>query len=202
MAFDILASDEAIVKTVAALAANGIATIVVENGEAAKRKVLELVPEGAEVMTMSSVTLDIIGLLKELNESGKFAPIRAKFKAMDRKTQGSLMQKMGAGPDWAIGSVHAVTEDGHVLIASATGSQLPAYAYGSSHVVWVVGAQKIVRDSDEGMRRIYEHCLPLEDARARKVYGIGSGVNKVLTINKEVQAGRITMVIVKEKLGF
>lgn len=121
---------------------------------------------------------------------------------MDRKTQGSLMQKMGAGPDWAIGSVHAVTEDGHVLIASATGSQLPAYAYGSSHVVWVVGAQKIVRDSDEGMRRIYEHCLPLEDARARKVYGIGSGVNKVLTINKEVQAGRITMVIVKEKLGF
>lgn len=202
MAFDALATDEIIAKTAAALAANGIEAVVVENGEAAKRKMLEIVPEVAEVMTMSSMTLDVVGLLRELNESGRLDPIRAKFKTMDRKTQGSLMQKMGAAPDWAIGSVHAVTEDGHVLIASATGSQLPAYAYGSSHVVWVVGAQKIVRDAEEGMRRIYEHCLPLEDARARKAYGIGSGVNKVLTINKEVQAGRLTMVIVKEKLGF
>ena len=97
--------------------------------------------------------------------------------------------------------MHAVTEDGKVIIASATGSQLPAYAYGSSHVIWVVGSQKIVKDLDEGMKRVYEYVLPLENERAKKAYG-GSSINKLLIFNKEGTAGRITMIIVKEKLGF
>ena len=112
------------------------------------------------------------------------------------------MQKLGAAPEWVVGSVHAVTEEGAVLIASASGSQLPAYAFGSSHVIWVVGAQKLVKNFDEGIKRLYEYSFPLEDERARKVYGMGSGVNKILVINKEWMEGRITMIIVKEKLGF
>ncbi len=99
--------------------------------------------------------------------------------------------------------MHAVTEDGKVLIASNSGSQLPAYAYGSGHVIWVVGAQKIVKNLDEGIKRIYEHSLPLESERARKAYGVpGSAVNKLLIINKEIIPGRITMILTKEKLGF
>jgi len=121
---------------------------------------------------------------------------------MDRKTQGLEMQKLGAAPEWAVGSVHAVTEDGKVIIASASGSQLPSYAYGSSHVVWVVGSQKIVKDLDEGMKRVREYVLPLESERAMKAYGQPSSINKLLILNKEANPGRITMVIVKEKLGF
>lgn len=111
-------------------------------------------------------------------------------------------QRLGAAPDWAIGSVHAVTEDGKVLIASATGSQLSAYAYGANHVVWIVGAQKLVKNFEDGLKRLYEYSLPLEDVRARKVYGAGSSVNKILIVNKEPAPERITMIIVKEKLGF
>lgn len=197
-----LADENTIQKTIDALRVNGIEAEVVDNGRDAKKKVLKLIPKGAEVMNMTSVTLDTIGLSKEILESEKFNSIRKKLMAMDRSTQGLEMNKMGSVPDWTIGSVHAVTEDGKVMIASNSGSQLPAYVYGAGHVVWVVGAQKIVKDMDEGFKRIYEHSLPLEDARSRKAYGVGSNVSKLLIINKETKPGRITLIFVRENLGF
>ncbi len=204
MDFTKIASDAVIEKTAAALKANGMNALVVENGAQAKAKALELIPVGSEVMNMTSVTLETLGLSADLNDSGRYNSIRAKFAKMDRKTQGLDMQKMGAAPTYVIGSVHAVTEDGKVMIAAATGSQLPAYAYGSAHVIWIVGAQKIVPDEETGRQRIYEYVLPLESKRANKAYNIttGSAVNKLLIINKEGTPNRITMIIVKESLGF
>ena len=151
---------------------------------------------------MSSVTVDSLELPKEINESGKFDSVKNKLSKMDRKTQGLEMQRIGAAPQYAVGSVHAVTEDGKLLIASNTGSQLPAYAYGASHVVWVVGNQKIVKNVDYGIKRIYEYVLPLESERSQKVYGEGSFVSKLLIINKEKIKDRLTLILVKEKLGF
>ena len=202
--WDKLADEKTIKNTVAALKANGIDAQVAENRREAKRKVLELIPESSEAMTMTSVTLDTIGLSEEINKAdSRFRPVRDKLYAMDRNTQVQEMNRLGAAPEFVVGSVHAVTEDGHVLIASNTGSQLPAYSFGALHVIWVVGAQKIVKNTDEGIKRIYEHSLPLESERAKKAYGVpGSAVNKVLIINKEVQPGRIKLILVKEKLGF
>lgn len=197
-----LADEKTIERTAAALKANGIEVFIAENGEDAKKKVLEVIPEGADVMDMTSTTLDTIGMSKEIQDSGKFNSVRKKLMSMNRDTQGSEMRKLGAAPEWTVGSVHAVTEDSKMLIASASGSQLPAYAYGSSHVIWVVGTQKIVKNLDEGLKRIYEYTFPLEDERAKKAYGVGSGVNKILIVNKEKIAGRITIIFVKEKLGF
>lgn len=197
-----LADRETVDRTIEALKANGIDAEFVENGEQAKNRVLEILPAGVEVMNMTSVTLDTIGVAKETVESGKYYSVRNKLMKMDRSTQGLEMQKMGAAPDYAVGSVHAVTEDGHVLFASHSGSQLPAYAYGAAHVIWVVGAQKIVKNTDEGIKRIYEYILPLEDERARKAYGVGSGVSKLLILNKEKTPGRLSLILVGKKLGF
>lgn len=197
-----MASEESINKTALALEANNMKVLVVENREEAKRQVLELLPQNSEVFTMSSVTLDETGIAKEINESGKYNAVRLKLFAMDRNTQGREMAKLGAAPDWVISSVHAVGEDGHLLIASNSGSQLSSEAYGGGKVIFVVGTQKIVKDTEEGLRRIYEYCLPLEDERARKVYGMGSNVSKILIINKEIMPERITVILVKEKLGF
>ncbi|MBI4426544.1 MAG: LUD domain-containing protein [Candidatus Kerfeldbacteria bacterium] len=197
-----LADDVSLEKTVAALEAHGMTAMVVENGHAAKQKVLELILEGAEVFTMSSETLAQIGLAAAVNESGKYDSVRKKLMAMDIKTQGAEMRKLGAAPDYAVGSVQAVTEDGHVFIASNTGSQLGAYAYGAAHVIWVVGAQKVVKDDTEALWRIHEYVFPLEDERAQKAYGMHSGVNKILIINKEIMPKRATVILVKEKLGF
>lgn len=204
--WDQLADKETVEKTVASLQKNGCIVFVVDTGQQAKEKALELLPQGAEVMTMTSMTLDAIGLTKEINESGNYNAVKPKlFKMfkMDRATQGKEIQQIGAAPDWAIGSVHAVTEEGQVLIASNTGSQLSAYTYGASHVIWVIGTQKIVKNVDEGMKRLYEHSLPLEAQRARKAYGVaGSNVGKILIVNKEVKPGRITVLLVNEVLGF
>lgn len=202
--WDQLVDKQTIKKTIKALKANGIEAKFVETAGDAKKEVFSRVPEGAEVMSMSSVTLDSTGISKEINESPKFNSVKNKLNSMNRETQGIEMQKLGAAPQWSVGSVHAVTEDGHVLIASNTGSQLPAYAYGSSHIIWVVGAQKIVKNTDEGMKRIYEYVLPLESERLNKAYNltVGSFVSKVLIVNREIVSGRITVIFVNEKLGF
>lgn len=198
-----LAPKESVEKASAALAKHNINAHFVKTGEEAKATVLEIIPPGAEVMTMTSVTLDTIGLTQELNESGQYDSIKHKLSSMSRDTQSRDMQRLGAAPEWAIGSVHAVTEDGNVLIASNTGSQLPAYVYGSDHVVWVVGTQKIVKNTEEGIKRIYEYTLPLESERAKKAYGVpGSAVNKLLIINHEVKPDRLTIVFVNQVLGF
>lgn len=203
MNYNTLPSQDVIEKTKAVLEANNIHVIIAKNGEDAKKKVLELIPKQAEVMTMSSTTLDTIGITKEINESSQYNSVRNKLFSMDRKTQELEMQKLGSAPEYAVGSVHAVTEDGHVLIASNTGSQLPAYVYGSAHVIWVVGAQKIVKDTDSGIKRIYDYVLPLESERAHKAYGVtGSAVNKLLIINKEATPNRLIIILVKEVLGF
>jgi hypothetical protein len=201
--FTHLADQALIEKTISSLEANGFKAVVVNSSAEAKAKALELIPAGAEVMTMTSVTVDSIGLSEELNKSGKYNSIRAKFAQMDSKTQGLEMRKLGAGPEYTVGSVHAITSDGKVLIASATGSQLPAYAYGAMHVIWIASTKKIVADETSALKRIYEHVLPLESVRANQAYNItsGSSVNKILTMNKEVP-DRITLILVKEDLGF
>lgn len=200
--FGELAADESINNAKEALEKNGIKVFIAENAEEAKKKVLELIPEGAEVMNMTSETLRITGIADEILKSGKYNSVRNQFAKMSRETQALQMQKLGAAPEWAVGSVHAVTEDGKILVASATGSQLPAYAYSSPNVIWVVGSQKIVKDLDEAFKRIYKYVFPLENERAMKAYGNGSGVNKMLLINKEASPGRLLMIIAKEKLGF
>lgn len=201
--WDKLASDEVVGRAVKALVANGIDTVVCESREAAKAKVLEMIPEGSEVMTMTSMTLEEVGLSEVLNESGKYVSERNKLYSLDREKNGHEMKVIGAVPKWCVGSVHAVTEAGELVIASNTGSQLGAYAYGAERVVWVVGAQKIVKNLDEALKRIYEYTLGLESERARKAYGVaGSNVSKLLVINKEIVPGRVSLVLVREKLGF
>lgn len=198
-----LPTQEAISKVLESLKKNNINAELVENGDAAKKRVLELIPEGAEVMTMTSVTLDTLGIAQVFNESGKYKAVKPMLYGMDSKLNAREKRALGAAADFAVGSVHAVTENGNVIIASNTGSQLPGYAYAAGKVVWVVGTHKIVKDLDEGMKRINEHTLPLESERARKAYGSdGSNVSKVLIVNKEVAADRITLILVPEVLGF
>jgi len=201
MTYDKLPSKSSIEKAISSLKSNGIEAYFVQTAEEVKKKILELIPKNAPVMTMTSVTLDSIGITDEINNSGKYDSIRNKTMKIS-PDKGLEMQKLISTPEWVIGSVHAVTEDGEVMIASYTGSQLPAYAYGAGHVIWIVGAQKIVKNTDEGMKRIHEYSLPLESERAKKAYGVpGSSVNKILIVNKEI-APRITLFFVNEVLGF
>jgi L-lactate utilization protein LutC len=191
-------------KVIANLKDRGIDAQLVANAEEAKEAVKKIIPDGAEVMTMISITLDQTSLAEMLNKS-PYVSVKNKLKSLNRDTQNQEMQQLGAAPQWTVGSVHAVTEDGQVLIASNTGSQLPAYAYGAENVVWIVGTQKIVKDFDEGMRRIEEYIKPQESERAREAYNLpdfSTNLSKLLIINKEIKPGRIKLIFVDEVLGF
>ncbi len=176
--------------------------IVVETGDEARQRVLELIPEGAEVFTARSHTTESIGLASEIDGSPRFQAVRARMRAMDPATQRRAISKLTAAPDVVVGSVHAITEQGQVIVASFGGSQLSPYASSAGSVIWVVGTQKLVPTLDDAMRRIYDHSLPLEDARLRATLGRASAVGKILIVNQEPMPGRVTVVLVKENLGF
>ena len=200
--FTTLASDERIAAAAAALERNGIRTLLAATGAVARGLVGSLLEDGAEVYNNTSRTLEAIGVADDIERSGRYQPLRLRLYRMDREMQRRELRILAASPDYVVGSVHALTEGGSLLIASASGSQLGPLVSGAGQAVLVIGAQKIVLDVATGMRRIYEYCYPLEDARARKAYGVPSGVNNILVINKVMTPGRITAIIVKERLGF
>lgn len=200
--FSQLANEISLKAAAASLQANGFQVIVAESGTEAKAEVLKLIPEGKEVLTATSKTLDALGITSQINDSGKYSSVKNKLTKMDRATQNLEMQKLGSAPEYVIGSVHAVTENGKALIASNSGSQLPSYVYGASHVVWVVSTKKIVKNVEEGMKRIYDFVLPQESKRVQQVYNMPeSNVRKLLIFNSE-RPDRITIIFVKEDLGF
>ena len=196
------AGDEQIERAAAALKANGMNVLVAENGEEARRMFFELVPEGSEVFLGASVTLEVLGIKETIDKSGKYEALRSKIFSMNRETQAREIRKLGGAPDYAAGSVQAVTEEGQVLIASKTGSQLGPYASGAGKVIWVVGAQKIVKDLDEGLRRIEQYCVPREEENMQERYNSSTYPSKILIVQREIRPGRVTIIIVKEALGF
>ena len=152
-------------------------------------------------MTNTSVTLEETGIAEAINSGGRHESVRAELLALDYETERRQMKAKGGQPDFALGSVHAVTQEGTLLVASASGSQLGQYAWGADQVIFVVGAQKLVPTVEAGRERIFEHSLPLEDARAYAAYGMNSRVGKILEIRQE-DPGRVHVVIVREVVGF
>jgi LUD domain len=122
--------------------------------------------------------------------------------AMDRATEADDIRRLLASPDVVMGSVAAATQTGSLVVASASGSQLPAYAGGAARAIWVVGGQKVVPDLNTALRRVEEHALPLESARARVAYGTPSAINQLLVINAEYRPERATVLLLREAIGF
>jgi L-lactate utilization protein LutC len=197
-----LADDDRVTRTAAALEGNGIGVLRASDAREARRIVLDLIPEGSQVHHGASLSLDASGIAAEIESSGRYEPLKPRIWSMDRETEAAEVRRLSASPDVMLGSVHAVTETGTLVTASASGSQLAPYAAGAEKVILLAGTQKIVSDLDEAFRRIDEYAFPLEDARAEAAYGVHSGVNKVLIVNRELTPGRITVVFVDEALGF
>lgn len=196
-----VASLETVEKTKRALEANGFTVEVVDTLAQAREAVLGIIKEGAEVFTATSVTLTEAGLDEELNTSGRYVSVRNKINEIAPE-QEVERRRMGSAADYTVGSVHAITEDGQVYIASNSGSQLPGYVYGATNVIWVVGTQKLVKDANEAIDRLERHTLPLENERAQKAYRSGSQISKLLIYRKEPRPGRTTVILLNESVGY
>ncbi len=203
MAWDKLADNATVEKVADALRKNGFEVHVVDNGNEAKKKALELIPEGSEVGSGSSTTLNQIGVTEEIDKSGRYDSIRKRIMAINDEKERNETRRKLLGPRYGLGSVQAITEDGKLVAASASGSQVGLYAYGAQKLILVVSTQKIVKNLDDAFTRINEYVLPLESERVNKAYNTqaGSSVRKLLIIQKETP-GRITVILVKQALGF
>ena len=185
-----------------ALTAHRFAVEILDDAAAARARVKDLIPEGASVFTAASETLRLSGIDEDINFSGRYEAIKPRVLAMDRVAHADDIRRLLASPDVVVGSVAALTETGSLVVASASGSQLPAYAFGAGRAIWIVGAQKVVPDLSTALRRIEEHALPLESARAQAVYGSPSAINRLLVLNAEPHAGRGTVLLLREAIGF
>ena len=200
--FATAAGVEQIDRTARALAAHGFTVEVLDSPQAARTRVANLLPFGAAVYTAASETLRLSGIEADINGSDRFVAIKPRVRALDRQTQGDEIRRLTATPDFVVGSVSAVTEDGALIAVSASGSQLPAYAGGASKVIWVVGAQKVVPDLAGALHRIETYAYPLEDVRARAIYGRPSAINKILIVNAEPSPGRTAVLLLRQAIGF
>jgi hypothetical protein len=185
-----------------ALAAHGFSVETLDDVAAARARIQALIPQGASVFTGASETLRLSGIEADINASGRYDAIRPRVLAMDRATEADAIRRLLASPDVAVGSVHAVTETGSLVIASGSGSQLPGYAGGAARAIWIVGAQKIVPDLETALRRVEEHCLPLESARTQAAYGSPSAISRLLVLNAELHPGRGFVLLLREAIGF
>jgi hypothetical protein len=187
-------------RAAAGLRERGYGVYLVDTVADARKLVNELLPRDKPVFTASSETLRISGIAGDIDESGDFQSVRAR--AGDLGDEVDARIRLGALADVVVGSVHAVTEDGTLLVASASGSQLAPYASGARKVVWVVGAQKVVPDEPTGLRRIRTHSLPKEAHRLQVAYGQTSFIGKILILEREALPERGTVVLVREPVGF
>ena len=193
--------EQILAETVVALEEHGFSVEVVDDLDEAREAVLARIPTGSTVMTNTSVTLQETGIADAIDNGGQYDSARARMSTLNYATQLPEMKAIAGQPDFALGSVHAITRDGTLVIASASGSQLASYAWGAANVIFVVGAQKLVLDLDAAHDRIYEHSLKLEDARAFAAYGQHSHVGKILEIHQE-DPGRIHLVLIRQPVGF
>jgi hypothetical protein len=196
-----LPDEHTLASTVVALEEHGFSVEIVDDFEAARKAVLSHIPHGSSVMTNTSVTLDETGIAAAINESGRYDSARKKLLSLDYATQAEEMKAVGGQPEYALGSVHAVTHDGTLVIASASGSQFTSVAWGANKVIFVIGAQKLVPDLETARKRVYEHSLKLEDGRAQAAYGQHSFVGKILEIHQELP-DRIHIVLIRQVVGF
>jgi hypothetical protein len=199
--FTTLPDEQTLAATVVALEEHGFSVEVVDDLGAAREAVLARIPDGASVMTNTSVTLQETGIAEAIDDDGPYESARNKMMALDFATQLAEMKAIAGQPDYALGSLHAVTHEGTLVIASASGSQLASYAWGAANVIFVVGAQKLVPSLEAAHERIVERSLPLEDARAYAAYGQNSRVGKILEIHQE-DPGRIHVVVIRQSVGF
>jgi len=189
-------------RAAAALKAHGFTVEILDDAATARTRIKDLIPEGASVFTGASETLRLSGIEDDINTSGRYDAVKSRGLTLDRATQMAEIWRLMATPDVIVGSVHAVTETGSLVVASASGSQLPGYAGGAARAIWIVGAQKVVPDLPAALRRVEEHCLPLESARVQAVYGRPSAINRLLILNADTDPGRGTVLLLREAIGF
>jgi L-lactate utilization protein LutC len=205
MNFNELATSEQLTTTVHALRANGFLAESVKTSKEAFDKIISMIPAGATVMNGSSQTLEQIGFIEYLKSGAHgWNNVHATIVNEQDPVKKSELRKQALTSEYYLGSVHAVSQAGELVIASASGSQLPHLVFTSQHIILVVSTQKITPTLSDAMTRLEEYVFPLEDQRMKDAGMGGSILSKILLLKREPAfMGRsVTVLFVEEKLGY
>jgi hypothetical protein len=190
-------------RTVKAIENRGIHVIPAENGDKALAALGALIPSGAEVMNGSSTTLAEIGY-DDLIASGRsgWKNVHDLITAEDDGAKRAELRRKSVTADYFISGANAIAETGEIVACDASGSRVGAWPFAAGHLVIVAGTNKIVPTLDDALRRVWDYAYRLEDARAKRAYGIPSVIGKCIILAHEMNRGRVTLILIREALGY
>ncbi|MEM2896275.1 MAG: lactate utilization protein [Candidatus Bathyarchaeia archaeon] len=149
-------------RTIEALKLNGFQAFFVQNSDEALKLLLELIPIKAKVGIAGSLTIRQIGLIEALEKRGNQVIHHWKkgisFEESMNLRRGEIMA------DVFLTSSNAITEDGKLVNAGAYGNREAGTLFGKKVIV-VAGINKIVKDVEEGIRRIKSFVAPINTRR-------------------------------------
>jgi L-lactate utilization protein LutB len=200
---DEMPDDETIDETVANLADNGFEVVVVDSPAEALQAVRSHIPAGASVMNGHSTTLEEIGFVEYLSEGDHgWESLPDEIWSIDDDARRQAARRESQTADYFLGSVNAIASSGELVAADRSGSRIGAYPFAAANVVVVSGVNKVVPTLEDALERVESVAYPLENERAREAYGVDSAIAKQLVFRQELDEGRTTVVLVREKLGY
>ena len=196
-------TEEVVAETAYAVGKRGIRVIRAKDRQEALDTLSRLIPRGADVMNGSSTTLIEIGyeaLLK--SEKTGWTDLHDKITAENDERMRALLRRKSVTADYFISGANAISQTGEIVACDMSGSRVGAWPFAAGHLILVCGINKIVPTLEDALRRVWEYAYPLEDARARKAYGIPSQIGKCVILAHEKIAGRVTLILISESLGY
>jgi L-lactate utilization protein LutB len=208
-------SPQALQRLAAALASRGISLVQARDARDALAYLVARIPPGARVMNGGSDTLERIGFLEAL-ASGRYDWLRPGIAATRDREERIRVRRQATTADWLVGGINAITMAGEIVNVDGSGNRLAGYAFGAGKVILVAGVNKIVPDLAAAIERIrntaaVQECRKLELSTPCAVTGRCDNdacrgperqCGKILIIENEKIAGRITLVLIGEPLGF
>ena len=197
------ANEETIEETVENLEANGFDVAVVDSADEALETLQSHIPAGASVMNGHSTTLEEVGFAEYLTEGDhEWESLPDEIWSIDDDAERQAARRESQTADYFLGGINAISQTGELVAADRSGSRIGAYPFAASNVVIVSGVNKIVPTLEDALDRLESVAYPLENERAKEAYGVDSAIAKQLIFRQELEEGRTTVVLVRDRFGY
>lgn len=200
--FDRVPSEETVETVVSNVEDGNVDVHRFDSGAAARDHLDAQIDEGETVMDGHSTTLQEIGFVDVLEAADGFEYLGNRIDEIDDDAERFEARRQAVTADVFFDSVNAVAESGELYGANALGNAVGAWPFAAKQLVLVGSTNKIEPSRAAAEARIREYALPLEDARAEAVYGQGSTVGKLVTLELERVDDRTQLVLIDEPHGF
>ncbi len=202
-AWNVVPSDETLEKTVKAIESRGIKVMIAGSADDALAVLKKVIPNGAEVMNGSSTTLIEIGYEDYISGSRSgWKLMHSVITAENNDNRRAELRRKSVAADYFISGANAIAQTGEIVACDASGSRVGAWPFAAGHLILVVGINKIVPNLEDALNRVRQYAYPLENARAKIVYGTPSMIGKCVILSHEKNEERVLLILVREALGY